>query len=184
MLRAVPVNCRHIDQKSPPDLCGTTLQGKAFQNFRVFGGLYPTQQFQSGLIRVIHKKQRYAIINLQITCADKLAVAAEIGKSESLLVYHANKSAWPTPMLHIGPPRFADRRHLETVACADKSLFAVSENVIAISARKVVPVLEEFEPPPQPIHIIHQDGRLASAKVRTFVDFIVERLRADPSLNA
>jgi DNA-binding transcriptional LysR family regulator len=45
-------------------------------------------------------------------------------------------------------------------------------------------VLEEFEPPPQPIHIIHQDGRLASAKVRTFVDFIVERLRADPSLNA
>ena len=53
-----------------------------------------------------------------------------------------------------------------------------------LSARKVVPVLEEFEPPPQPIHIIHQEGRLASAKVRTFVDFIVERLRADPSLNA
>lgn len=48
----------------------------------------------------------------------------------------------------------------------------------------VVPVLEDFEPPPQPIHIIHQEGRLASAKIRTFVDFIVERLRADPSINA
>lgn len=47
----------------------------------------------------------------------------------------------------------------------------------------VVPVLEGYEPPPQPIHIIHQEGRLASAKVRTFVDFIVERLRADPAIN-
>jgi len=53
-----------------------------------------------------------------------------------------------------------------------------------LAAGSVVPVLEEFEPPPQPIHIIHQEGRLASAKVRTFVDFIVERLRADPSINA
>lgn len=52
-----------------------------------------------------------------------------------------------------------------------------------LDAGSVVPVLEEFEPPPQPIHIIHQEGRLASAKVRTFVDFIVERLRADPSIN-
>ena len=33
-----------------------------------------------------------------------LDTAAEIGKSESLLIYHANKSARPTPMLHIGPP--------------------------------------------------------------------------------
>jgi DNA-binding transcriptional LysR family regulator len=49
---------------------------------------------------------------------------------------------------------------------------------------RVVPILEEFEPPPQPIHIIHQEGRLASAKVRSFVDFVVERLRADASINA
>ena len=48
----------------------------------------------------------------------------------------------------------------------------------------LVPILEEFEPPPQPIHVIHQEGRLASAKVRSFVDFIVDRLRADPSINA
>lgn len=53
-----------------------------------------------------------------------------------------------------------------------------------LAAGTVVPVLEAFEPPPQPIHIIHQEGRLASAKVRSFVDFIVDRLRSDPSIDA
>lgn len=53
-----------------------------------------------------------------------------------------------------------------------------------LASGEVVPVLEEFEPPPQPIHVIHQEGRLASAKVRSFVDFIVDRLRRDPSIDA
>lgn len=51
-----------------------------------------------------------------------------------------------------------------------------------IADGSVVPLLEEFEAPPEPIHVIHQEGRLTSAKVRAFVDFTVERLRADPSL--
>ena len=44
-------------------------------------------------------------------------------------------------------------------------------------------VLSEFEPPPLPIHVVHREGRQASAKVRAFVDLIVERLRADPALD-
>lgn len=44
-------------------------------------------------------------------------------------------------------------------------------------------LLEDFEPPPLPIHVIHQEGRLVSAKIRAFVDYMVDRLRADPSLN-
>lgn len=43
-------------------------------------------------------------------------------------------------------------------------------------------VLCAFEPPPLPIHVVHQEGRLVSAKVRAFVDFMVKRLRADPAL--
>jgi DNA-binding transcriptional LysR family regulator len=43
-------------------------------------------------------------------------------------------------------------------------------------------VLEEFELPPMPIHVVHQEGRLVSGKVRAFVDFMVESLRADPAL--
>jgi len=32
------------------------------------------------------------------------------------------------------------------------------------------------------IHVIHREGRLASAKTRAFVDLMVQRLRAEASL--
>jgi len=44
-------------------------------------------------------------------------------------------------------------------------------------------VLSEFEIPPMPIHVLHQEGRMVSAKVRSFVDYMVARLREDPALN-
>jgi DNA-binding transcriptional LysR family regulator len=44
-------------------------------------------------------------------------------------------------------------------------------------------VLSGFEPPRLPIHVLHREGRRASAKVRTFVDLMVARLRAEPALN-
>ncbi len=43
-------------------------------------------------------------------------------------------------------------------------------------------VLRDFEPEPLPIHVVHHEGRRASAKLRTFVDFIVDRLRANAAL--
>jgi DNA-binding transcriptional LysR family regulator len=44
-------------------------------------------------------------------------------------------------------------------------------------------VLAAFEPPAIPVHLVHAAGRKAPAKVRAFVDFAVERLRAEPVLN-
>ena len=44
-------------------------------------------------------------------------------------------------------------------------------------------VLSDYELEPLPIHVVHTEGRHASAKVRTFVDLIVARLRANPLLN-
>ncbi len=43
-------------------------------------------------------------------------------------------------------------------------------------------VLADFEPKPLPVHVVHREGRRASAKLRSFVDFIVERLRANPAI--
>jgi DNA-binding transcriptional LysR family regulator len=43
-------------------------------------------------------------------------------------------------------------------------------------------LLSEFEPPPVPVQIVHAEGRRASARVRAFVDFAAQRLRADPAL--
>nr|WP_315591960.1 LysR family transcriptional regulator [uncultured Cupriavidus sp.] len=44
-------------------------------------------------------------------------------------------------------------------------------------------VLDDFEPSPLPIHVIHREGRHAQHKVRAFIDLAVDTLRATPSLN-
>ncbi len=43
--------------------------------------------------------------------------------------------------------------------------------------------LDEFEQAPLPIHIVHPEGRRASAKVRAFVDLAADRLRANQLIN-
>jgi DNA-binding transcriptional LysR family regulator len=44
-------------------------------------------------------------------------------------------------------------------------------------------VLADDEEEPLPIHVVHPEGRHVSAKVRSFVDFAVERLRANKLIN-
>ncbi|MGH6931373.1 MAG: substrate binding domain-containing protein, partial [Dongiaceae bacterium] len=46
-----------------------------------------------------------------------------------------------------------------------------------IAAGRLVPVLRGFEQPPAPIHALYPHARLLSAKVRSFVDFLVETWR-------
>lgn len=52
-----------------------------------------------------------------------------------------------------------------------------------VTAGELELLLERFEPPPLPIHVVYQGGRTVPAKVRSFVDYCVERLRADAGLN-
>ncbi|HEY0328929.1 MAG TPA: LysR family transcriptional regulator [Rhodopseudomonas sp.] len=44
-----------------------------------------------------------------------------------------------------------------------------------LSAGRLKVVLRKFEPPPLPIHIVYPTSRLLSAKVRTFIDLVIER---------
>jgi len=44
-------------------------------------------------------------------------------------------------------------------------------------------LLNEFEPAPMPIHVLHREGRHASVKVRAFIDLISARLRENRALN-
>lgn len=48
---------------------------------------------------------------------------------------------------------------------------------------RLVPLLEEFELSPSPIHVIHRSGLRTPAKVRTFIDLIAEHLRNSVALN-
>ena len=44
-------------------------------------------------------------------------------------------------------------------------------------------LLSQHEPPPLPVHLVYPAGRAAAGKVRAFVQFAAERLRAVPVLN-
>lgn len=48
-----------------------------------------------------------------------------------------------------------------------------------LNAGRLVTVLETFEVPALPVHVVYAQGRKGSSKVRSFVDFCVTRLRAD-----
>lgn len=43
-------------------------------------------------------------------------------------------------------------------------------------------VLDDWEAPPWPVHVVHREGRHASRKARAFIDLAVERLRVHPAL--
>lgn len=43
-------------------------------------------------------------------------------------------------------------------------------------------ILPEFEAAPLPVHVVHREGRYKSARVRSFVDLAVERLRQESAL--
>ena len=52
-----------------------------------------------------------------------------------------------------------------------------------LASGELVIILDEFEPKPLPIHVMHREGRYASAKIRAFVDLISIRLRSNASFN-
>ena len=52
----------------------------------------------------------------------------------------------------------------------------------ALAAGALERVLVEHESAPLPIHIVHAESRYGSTRMRRFIDFLAERLRADPRL--
>jgi DNA-binding transcriptional LysR family regulator len=56
-----------------------------------------------------------------------------------------------------------------------------AEREVRSGALKIV--LEDFEPPAIPVHVVHAEGRRVAARVRTFIDFAVERLRRESWLS-
>lgn len=52
-----------------------------------------------------------------------------------------------------------------------------------VQAGQLEVLMPEYEPPAHPVHIMHREGRYASAKVRAFIDLLAKRLRGDSTLN-
>jgi DNA-binding transcriptional LysR family regulator len=51
-----------------------------------------------------------------------------------------------------------------------------------VASGEIQLVLREYEGEALPVHVVHREDRHGSAKVRTFVDHMVEHLRANPAL--
>lgn len=52
-----------------------------------------------------------------------------------------------------------------------------------VAANELEIVLERYEPPPLPVHVVYQGGSKVAAKVRAFVDFCAEHLSQQPALS-
>ena len=52
----------------------------------------------------------------------------------------------------------------------------------AVQEGSLVLVLQAFERPPLPIHVVHREGRNATHKVRAFIDLAIAALQGDPRL--
>ncbi len=52
-----------------------------------------------------------------------------------------------------------------------------------VEAGQLQVLMPQYEPPELPVHILHREGRHASAKVRAFIDLMAQRLRSDCTLN-
>lgn len=46
-----------------------------------------------------------------------------------------------------------------------------------VSEGELVPVLAAFEPKPQPVHVIHRQGKFQSSRISTFIDLLTRSLR-------
>jgi DNA-binding transcriptional LysR family regulator len=106
----------------------------------------------------------------------------------------ANLSAWPSLEWRFGgehktsiniQPRLVSNLNEATIAAAMEGwgLTRVLSYQVEAAVRdgRLRIVLADFEEGPLPVHVVHAGGRAPSAKIRSFVDFTVERLRADPT---
>jgi len=69
-------------------------------------------------------------------------------------------------------------------AKAGEGLTRVLSYMVAedVAAGRLVQVLEDFAPPPVPVHVLHKEPGLTSARVRAVVDGLVSDLRRSPLL--
>ncbi|WP_230534269.1 LysR family transcriptional regulator [Microvirga roseola] len=86
----------------------------------------------------------------------------------------------PSPRLEVNTAEMAI-----TAAVQGHGLTRVLSYMVApeLASGRLKIVLAEYEPASVPIHLVHREGRQASARVRAFVDFAAPRLRADGSIN-
>jgi len=102
----------------------------------------------------------------------------------SVLEWGFSKAQTPSILIN---PRLTTSTNEAAISAAERGwgLTRVLSYKVAVQLEtgRLQTVLSEYEEDPLPIHVIHPNGRNASAKVRSFIEFAVERLRAHRHFN-
>lgn len=122
--------------------------------------------------------------------------AHDIPRTPADLIRHriiGPTGAWASPEWHFGPegktsvtvhPRLFCNTNEAAITAAEQGwgLTRVLSYQVepALAAGRLMTVLDPYMEKPLPIHVVHAEGRRVAAKVRSFVDLAVERLRANP----
>lgn len=80
-----------------------------------------------------------------------------------------------TPRFEINDATAAIEAAIQGHGIAIALSYMVAEH---LRAGRLVPVLQEFTLPPQPVHLVYQQARLMAPKNRAFLDFAAPRLKA------
>ena len=91
-----------------------------------------------------------------------------------------NTSVRVNPFLTVSDNFSAEKAVISHMGITRLLSYQVAES-LANGALKII--LSEYESRPVPVHIVHREGRYSSARTRTLIDWMVEHLRAQPSLN-
>jgi hypothetical protein len=81
------------------------------------------EHFQSFASDIVHEEHGGPVVADKIAHRDELAIAAEIGEAERMIIQHTQESTRATPMLDVGPAGFAGGRKIKAVAFGDECRF-------------------------------------------------------------
>lgn len=94
--------------------------------------------------------------------------------------FHHEKSVRVKPRLNVTTNESAIEAAVAGFGIIRQMSYQVAEE---LAKGRLQIVLSNYELDPLPVHILHRESRYPSAKIRSFVDLLAERLRANKSLN-
>jgi LysR family transcriptional regulator, regulator for bpeEF and oprC len=109
----------------------------------------------------------------------KLCLPHALRDSRVVRDWHFKRDGKPISFAPKGPLTITDGMAVVTAAAQGYGLAQVNDYTTddAVAAGTLLPLLQEFTPPPLPIWLVYSQTRHLSPKVRAFVDFMVGAFR-------
>ncbi|BDZ75304.1 LysR family transcriptional regulator [Methylophaga marina] len=112
----------------------------------------------------------------------KIILARGLSPSNELKFIDKGKasSVRVDPFLAVSDNFSAEKAVLADMGISRFLSYQVAESLES-GALKII--LSDYEHPPVPVHVVHREGRYSSARTKSMIDWMVEHLRSQTSLN-